>query len=184
MIPRCPASFAPVLITLRARRSARSCSVGGPSSPSSFLSSSSLGSRAAARSALSLVATVVGGTLALLPPLACGAPVVGGALAIAAVVVTGQSADAPESTTERQVAAKLLSAGLPGQAAELYEAWLQANPETPKRTEIALSLGEAFRQQGDLQKALRWYYEAEESTSNETARAAKEGIVKLGLMFY
>ena len=106
-----------------------------------------------------------------------GGLVVGGALAIAAVVVTGQSANAPESTTERQVAAKLLSAGLPGQAAELYEAWLQANPETPKRTEIALSLGEAFRQQGDLQRALRWYYEAEESTSNETARAAKEGIV-------
>ena len=102
---------------------------------------------------------------------------VGGALAIAAVLATGQSSDAPESTTKREVAAKLLSAGLPGQAAELYEAWLQANPETPKRTEIALSLGEAFRQQGDLQRALRWYYEAEESTSNETARAAKEGIV-------
>ena len=82
-----------------------------------------------------------------------GGLVVGGALAIAAVVMTGQSADAPESTTERQVAAKLLSAGLPGQAAELYEAWLQANPETPKRTEIALSLGEAFRQQGDLQRS-------------------------------
>ena len=85
---------------------------------------------------------------------------------------------APETGgAQRDVAAKLLGAGLPGPSAELYEAWLNQNLHSDARTEIALSLGDAFRSEGDLKRALRWYYEAETSSSAETSRSAKEGIV-------
>ena len=106
-----------------------------------------------------------------------GGLLLGGGLTIAGVLFSNASVEAPQDTTQREVAAKLLSAGFPGEAAELYESWLQAHSDTPKRTEIALSLGEAFRQEGEIRKALRWYYEAESSQSPETARVAKEGIV-------
>ena len=106
-----------------------------------------------------------------------GGLLVGGALTLGGVFFTAKSGPTPEDTTQREVAAKLLSAGFPGEAAKLYESWLTTHPDAPKRTEIALSLGEAFRQEGEIRKALRWYYEAEKSPSTETARVAKEGIV-------
>ena len=106
-----------------------------------------------------------------------GGLLVGCALTAAGILLSATTSIAPQDTTQREVAAKLLSAGFPGEAAELYEAWLRAHADTPKRTEIALSLGEAFRQEGGLRKALRWYYEAETSPSQETSRIAKEGIV-------
>lgn len=106
-----------------------------------------------------------------------GGLVIGGALTLAGVLLQTNNSPAPDNASQREVAAKLLSAGFPAEAAELYETWLGANADAPKRTEIALSLGEAFRQEGDIRRALRWYYEAETSPSAETARVAKEGIV-------
>lgn len=108
-------------------------------------------------------------------PFALGV-VLGAAITLGITLAINTDAPSAEGA-QRDVAAKLLGAGLPGPAAELYEAWLNRNPQSEVRTEIALSLGDAFRSEGDLKRALRWYYEAETSTSADTSRSAKEGIV-------
>jgi tetratricopeptide (TPR) repeat protein len=66
----------------------------------------------------------------------------------------------PEQT--RQVAAKLQAAGALEEAAALYERYLRTG-EMPSETRvgIAYSLGNNYLQAGELEKALRWYYEAE-----------------------
>ncbi len=67
-----------------------------------------------------------------------------------------------ESERDRRLAAKLQAAGALEEAAVRYERYLErADLEPEARAGIAYSLGSSYLEQGDLQRALRWFYEAE-----------------------
>lgn len=86
-----------------------------------------------------------------------------GIAGLAALLLVGR----PDSSTnsaevDRQVAAKLKAAGLLDESAALYRRYLDAG-DVPDDVEagIAYSLGSAFLDRGEPEKALRWLYEAE-----------------------
>jgi len=90
------------------------------------------------------------------------------------------SAGTDLSTAERhrEVAAKLQAAGALDEAAELYEAYLQAaGAPSDQRARIAYSLGTNYLQSGQYDKALRWFYETETLGAGDLADELSSRIV-------
>ena len=108
--------------------------------------------------------------------------VAAGVAALAALGALGLSLSSaqPSASTDldREVAAKLLAAGVLEEAGELYERVLrdpQAAPET--RGTIAFSLGSAWLERGAYELALRWFYEAEIAGDDDIAAEAASKVV-------
>jgi tetratricopeptide (TPR) repeat protein len=87
-------------------------------------------------------------------------------VALGAVVLarrpTPPAGPAVDPEQVREVASKLKAAGAVDEAALLYEdylAWTSASAEA--RAKIAYSLGTSYLTNGQYEKALRWFYEAE-----------------------
>jgi tetratricopeptide (TPR) repeat protein len=97
-------------------------------------------------------------TLALLQILTL--VVAGGALALL-LVGRGQPPDAGAARA-RELASKLKAAGALEESAAQYQRWLETDSGEPAaRAKIAYSLGTLFVEQGQYEKALRWFYEAD-----------------------
>jgi len=86
------------------------------------------------------------------------------------------SAELPERA--RDVASKLKAAGALGEAAGLYERYLDAGAADDRgRAAIAFSLGQLYLEQGRYEKALRWFYEAESLGPGELEEEVGKKIV-------
>lgn len=99
-------------------------------------------------------------------------------LVLAAVVAVGAlvalrggaSGAAADPERSRELATKLKAAGALDEAALHYERYLElADLDPASRTRIAYSLGSTFLERGEYEKALRWFYEAEMTGSDELA---------------
>jgi len=78
----------------------------------------------------------------------------------------------------REVAAKLKAVGALDEAAGLYERYLDAAEEEPSaRARIAYSLGNTYLENGQFERALRWYYEAELLVDDDLAAQIAPKIV-------
>ncbi len=91
----------------------------------------------------------------------------------AVIFVAGVSRDpsrAEGAVLTRQVASKLLSAGVIDEAASLYQDYLWSGEVSPdSHASIAFSLGNVYLDAGRYQEALRWYYEAETVGTSSTS---------------
>ena len=82
----------------------------------------------------------------------------------------------------REVGNKLQAAGLTSEAISFYQAYLEkADIDTKTQANIAFSLGELSEQQGDLSKALGWYFRVKtlDSRSDHAIEAEKKVVALL-----
>jgi hypothetical protein len=78
----------------------------------------------------------------------------------------------------RAIATQLQAAGVPLEAAALYERYLaEAAIEPPARAAVAYSLSTLYLDQGHYERALRWLYEAQADDRGELSEAIGQKIV-------
>lgn len=86
------------------------------------------------------------------------------ALLLIAILFKPEAPDTGKNNAEhwREVASKLHSSGVVGEAARFYELYLKnADVDHVVKATIAYSLGELYEQDQKLEKALAWYYQVE-----------------------
>ncbi|HET6345733.1 MAG TPA: hypothetical protein VFH51_12425, partial [Myxococcota bacterium] len=85
---------------------------------------------------------------------------------------------ARDAERTRGIAAQLQAAGVPLEAAALYERYLgEADIEPSVRTAVAYSLSTLYLDQGHYERALRWLYEAQADDHGELSEAIGKKIV-------
>ncbi len=86
----------------------------------------------------------------------------------------------------RELASRLLGVGLSEEAADQYEMYLEGSRlGREDRAKIAFSIGKAYQDQGNLARAISWYYRAEifdphSSLKSEIGSRVVECLEKLG----
>jgi tetratricopeptide (TPR) repeat protein len=86
--------------------------------------------------------------------------------------------DAESALRGREVAGKLKAAGALDEAADLYERYFVAAEEEPVvRARIAYSLGNIYLENGQFDRALRWFYESELLADEDLATEIAPKIV-------
>lgn len=98
---------------------------------------------------------------------------------------TGDEVDPAAAEHARDVASKLKAAGALDEAATLYEVYLKTTDADAKtRANVAYSLGNTYLESGRYERALRWFYEAEDlgvgSLSDQLSKKIVHTLERLG----
>jgi hypothetical protein len=101
------------------------------------------------------------------------------ALGLAAWVTHVVSPQKTSCEHQRTLAGQLKAAGASEEAAKVYEQYVQTCAHTDEAGSIALSLGDMHIASGHYDRALRWYYEAQNSPDKKTTQEAGKRVVEV-----